>query len=135
MDKRLAWDGRYYTNDDFLRWYGLARGHMFFDNASVSNPCVSSDLSGGCTCSWKPVEHREAQDVEEIVIAFILVFATTACKDLVLARDHGTTVRSLRDYFRRNSSQDEVRILDWDSALLVDDKVLDLRCTDLFVVD
>ena len=39
------------------------------------------------------------------------------------------------NHLRTNSSEDEVRVLDWDSMLMIDGKILDLSCRDVFVLD
>ena len=130
MNVRLAWDGQYYTKTDVLLWYGRERGFDLWDEAGASFA-----TPGGCIRSQMLVANSEPQDVENIVISFILISGEKACKDLVVIRGPCTSARRLRDHLRTNSSEDEVRILDWDSVLMIDGQILDLGSKDVFVLD
>ena len=76
-----------------------------------------------------------SQRLENIVISFILASVEKACKDLVVIRGPCTSARRLRDHLRTNYSEDEVGILDWDSVMMMDCKILDLGCRDVFVLN
>ena len=117
MVLRLAWDEQYYTQDDFLLWYGRERGFEIWEEAGN-------------------IEGSDAQHVDnEIAISFVLLSGDKACEDLVISRTLSTTARVLRDHLRRNSHEDEVRKLDWNSMLLIADKIIDLGCDDVFAIE
>ena len=111
MVLRLAWDEQYYTQDDFLLWYGRERGFEIWEEAG------------------------NVEDSDEIAISFVLLSGDKACEDVVVSRSRSTSARVLRDHLRRNSSEDGIRKLDWDSTLLVAGKILDLDCGDVFAIE
>ena len=49
---------------------------------------------------------------------------------MVVNRTPGPSARDLRYHLRRNSIEDE-----WDSTLLIDDKILDWGCGDVMALD
>ena len=115
--QRLCWDEQYYTQDDFLLWYGRERGLEIWEEAGN-------------------VEDSDAQHVDhEIAISFVLLSGDKACKDVVVSRSRSTSARILRDHLRCNSSDDGIRKLDWDSTLLMAGKILDLDCGDVFAIE
>ena len=117
MVLRLAWDEHYYTQDDFLLWYGRERGFEIWEEAGN-------------------VEDSDAQHVDhEIAISFVLLSGEKACKDVVVSRSRSTSARILRDHLRCNSSDDGIRKLDWDSTLLMAGKILDIDCGDVFAIE
>ena len=130
MTVRLAWDGQYYTKTDFLLWYGRERGLDLWDEAGASFA-----TPGGCIRSQMLIANSEPQEVEKIIISFILISGEKACKDLVVMRGPCTSAKHLRDHLRMHSSEDDMRILDWDSALMIDGQIIDLGSRDVFVLD
>ena len=117
MVLRLAWDEQYYTQDDFLLWYGRERGFEIWEEAGN-------------------IEGSDAQHVDnEIAISFVLLSGDKACKDVVIPRTPSTTARVLRDHLRRNSREDGIRKLDWESTLLIAGKILELGCDDVFSIE
>ena len=117
MVLRLAWDEQYYTQDDFLLWYGRERGFEIWEEAGN-------------------VKDSDAQHVDhEIAISFVLLSGDKACEDVVVSRSRSTSARILRDHLRCNSSDDGIRKLDWDSTLLMAGKILDLDCGDVFAIE
>ena len=117
MILRLAWDEQYYTQDDFLLWYGRERGFEIWEEAGN-------------------IEGSDAQHVDnEIAISFVLLSGDKACEDVVISRTLSTTARVLRDHLRRNSCEDGIRKLDWDSTLLIAGKILDLGCDDVLSIE
>ena len=111
---RLPWDEQYYTQDDFLLWYGRERRLEIWDEAGN-------------------IEGSDAQHVgNEIAISFVLLSGDKACEDVVVSRTRSTTARFIRDHLRRNSREDGIRKLDWESTLLIAGKILDLGCDDIF---
>ena len=107
MTVRLAWDGQYYTKTDFLLWYGRERGLDLWDEAGASFA-----TPGGCIRSQMLIANSEPQEVEKIIISFILISGEKACKDLVVMRGPCTSAKHLRDHLRMQSSEDDMRILD-----------------------
>ena len=107
MTVRLAWDGQYYTKTDFLLWYGRERGLDLWDEAGASFA-----TPGGCIRSQMLIANSEPQEVEKIIISFILISGEKACKDLVVIRGPCTSAKHLRDHLRMHSSEDDVRILE-----------------------
>ena len=117
MVLRLAWDEQYYTQDDFLLWYGRERGFEIWEEAGN-------------------IEGSDAQHVDnEIAISFVLLSGDKACEDVVISRTRSTTARVIRDHLRRNSREDRIRKLDWDSTLLIAGKILDLGYDDVFSIE
>ena len=114
----------------FLLWYGRERGLDLWDEAGAS-----FTTPGGCIRSQMLIANSEPQEVEKIIISFILISGEKACKDLVVMRGPCTSAKHLRDNLRMNSNEDEVRILDWDSVLMIDGQILDLGARDVFVLD
>ena len=107
MTVRLAWDGQYYTKTDFLLWYGRERGLDLWDEAGASFA-----TPGGCIRSQMLIANSEPQEVEKVIISFILISGEKACKDLVVMRGPCTSAKHLRDHLRMQSSEDDMRILD-----------------------
>ena len=117
MALRLAWDEQYYTQGDFLLWYGRVRGFEIWEEAGN-------------------VEDSDTQHVDnEIAISFILLSGDKACEDVVVSRSLSTPARVLRDHLRRKSREDGIRKLDWESTLLIAGKILDLGCGDVLAIE
>ena len=95
-DVRLAWDGRCYTKEEFVDWYGVDSGIALWNDAGA----------------------------DTVVISFKLMSGDTACQDMVTRRALGTTARNVRDHLRKYSSEDGIRKLDYDSDLLISGKLL-----------
>ena len=111
-----AWDGRYYTMAEFLAWYGQDRGLAYWNEAA------SPDL---------PVGRAPPRDFSEIItVSFCLVSGHRACRDMVAGRTPGPSTRVLRNHLSRYSVEDE-----WDSTLLIDDKILDWGCGNVLAFD
>lgn len=95
-DVRLAWNGRCYTKEEFVSWYGLERGLDFWDEAGA----------------------------DTIVISFMLMNGDKACQDLVSRHTLGATARKVRAHLRTYSSEDGIRKLDYNSEILIGGKIL-----------
>ena len=112
-DVRLAWDGRRYTKEEFVSWYGLERGLDLWDEAGA----------------------------DTVVISFMLMNGNTACQDMVSRHILGTTARNVKDHLRMYSAEDGIRKLDYDSDMLIGSKILVYRiadascCTDVFALE
>ena len=82
------------------------------------------------------IEGSDAQHVDnEIAISFVLLSGDKACEDVVISRTRSTSARVIRDHLRRNSREDGIRKLDWESTLLIAGKILDLGCDDVFSIE
>ena len=121
VNKRRAWDGRYYTKAQFLVWYGQNRG------LAIWNEAAPADLPGERACS---------RDLSEMVtVSFVLFSGCKACEDMVVTHTPGPSTRALREHLRNNSSEDGVRFIDWDSTLFIGDTCLDWECFDVFALE
>ena len=87
--KRLAWDGLWYTKEEFVDWYGCWRGHLYWDAAST------------------------------ICIRFMLLSGNAACQDLIVPSSSRISAWEVRYHLRTFSEQDDVYKLDYDSDLVV----------------
>ena len=87
--KGLAWDGLWYTKEEFVHWYGWWRGHVYWDGA-------------GTVC-----------------IRFILLSGKTACQDLIVPSSSRLSAWDVRYHLRTFFEQDGVYKLDYDSDLVV----------------
>ena len=113
----IACDEQHYNQDDFLLWYGRVRGFEIWEEAGN-------------------VEDSDGQHVDnEIAISFVLLSGDKACEDVVISRTRSTTARVIRDHLRRNSREDGIRKLDWESTLLIAGKILDLGCDDVLSIE
>ena len=87
--KRLAWDGLWYTKEEFVHWYCWWRGHVYWDGA-------------GTVC-----------------IRFVLLASKAACQDLIMPSSSRLSAWDVRYHLRTFSEQDDVYKLDYDSDLVV----------------
>ena len=82
------------------------------------------------------IEGSDAQHVDnEIAISFVLLSGDKACEDVIVSRSRSTAARVIRDHLRRNSREDGIQKLDWESTLLIAGKILDLGCDDIFSIE
>ena len=70
-----------------------------------------------------------------ITVSFVLLSGCKACEDMVVTRTPGPSTRVLREHLRRNSSEDGVRFIDWDSTLFIGDTCLDWEYFDVFAFE
>ena len=91
---RLAWNGRCYTKEEFVSWYGLKRGLDLWDEAGA----------------------------DTIVISFMLMYGNAACQYMVSRHSLGTSAGNVKDHLRTYSNEDGIRKLDHNSDLLIDSK-------------
>ena len=101
---------------EFLAWCGQDRGLAFWNEAA------SAELPDG---------RAPPRDLSEMItVSFCLVSGHKACRDMVVNRTPGPSARDLRYHFRRNSIEDE-----WDSTLLIDDRILGWDCGIVLALD
>ena len=81
--KRLAWDGLWYTKEEFVYWYGWWRGHVSWDGAG------------------------------SVRIRLMLLSGEAACQDLIVPSSSRLSAWDVRYHVRTFSEQSDVYKLDY----------------------